>query len=114
VCRGVVAVFIRAVLGFLRARGRDVGVANGRGGAVTVNEQRVEAVHLGRRRGLLDQPRAESAPDADLEHEAGKLPADEPLQPEGADASQSLLVVEGPVAHDPRELAERIEQRIAA
>lgn len=36
VCRGVVGVFIRAVLGFLRARGRDAGVANGRGGAVAV------------------------------------------------------------------------------
>ena len=36
VCRGVVAVFVRAVLGFLRARARDGGVADGRGGAVAV------------------------------------------------------------------------------
>jgi Putative transposase/Transposase zinc-binding domain len=36
VCRGVVAVFLRAVLGFLRARARDTGVADGRGGAVAV------------------------------------------------------------------------------
>ena len=36
VCRGVVAVFVRAVLGFLHARGRDGGIANGRGGAVAV------------------------------------------------------------------------------
>ena len=36
VCRGVVAVFVRAVLGFLRARARDSGVADGRGGAVAV------------------------------------------------------------------------------
>ena len=36
VCRGVVAVFVRAVLGFLRARGCDGAVANGRGGAVAV------------------------------------------------------------------------------
>ena len=35
-CRGVVAVFVRAVLGFLRARARDDGVADGRGGAVAV------------------------------------------------------------------------------
>jgi len=31
VCRGVVAVFLRAELGFLRARARDTGVADGRG-----------------------------------------------------------------------------------
>jgi hypothetical protein len=36
VCRGVVAVFVRAVLGFLRARARWNGVADGRGGAVAV------------------------------------------------------------------------------
>ena len=35
-CRGVVAVFLRAVLGFLRARARDGGVADARGGAVAV------------------------------------------------------------------------------
>ncbi len=35
-CRGVVAVFLRAVLGFLRARARDDGVADGRGGAAAV------------------------------------------------------------------------------
>ena len=35
-CRGVVAVFLRAVLGFLRVRARDGGVADGRGGAVAV------------------------------------------------------------------------------
>ena len=36
VCRGVVAVFVRAVLGFLRARARWNGVADGRSGAVAV------------------------------------------------------------------------------
>ena len=36
VCRGVVAVFVRAVLGSLRARARDDGVTDGRGGAVAV------------------------------------------------------------------------------
>jgi len=35
-CRGVVAVFVRAVLGFLRARARWDGVADGRGGAERV------------------------------------------------------------------------------
>jgi hypothetical protein len=35
-CRGIVAVFVHAVLGFLRARARDGGVADGRGGAVAV------------------------------------------------------------------------------
>ena len=35
-CRAVVAVFLRAVFGLLRARGRDRGVADGRGGAVAV------------------------------------------------------------------------------
>jgi hypothetical protein len=32
-CREVVAVFVRAVFGLLRARARDGGVADGRGGA---------------------------------------------------------------------------------
>ena len=36
VCRGVVAVFLRAVLGLPRARACDTGVADGRGGAVAV------------------------------------------------------------------------------
>jgi hypothetical protein len=35
-CRRIVAVFLHAVLGFLRARARDGGVADGRGGAVAV------------------------------------------------------------------------------
>jgi hypothetical protein len=35
-CRAVVAVFIRAVLGFLRRRAREHGIADGRGGAVAI------------------------------------------------------------------------------
>ena len=46
VCRGVVAVFVRAVLGFLRARARDGGVADGRGGAVVVIQRFGGALNL--------------------------------------------------------------------
>jgi hypothetical protein len=46
VCRGVVAVFIRAVLGFLRAHARDGGVADGRGGAVAVIQRFGGALNL--------------------------------------------------------------------
>ena len=46
VCRGVVAVFVRTVLGFLRARARDGGVADGRGGAVAVIQRFGEALNL--------------------------------------------------------------------
>ncbi len=38
-CRAIVGVFVRAVLGSLRARARDGGVADGRGGAVAVIQQ---------------------------------------------------------------------------
>ncbi len=44
VCRGVVAVFVRAVLGCLRAR--DGGVADGRGGAVAVIQRFGGALNL--------------------------------------------------------------------
>jgi hypothetical protein len=46
VCRGVVAVFVRAVLGFLRARARDGGVPDGRGGAVVVIQRFGGALNL--------------------------------------------------------------------
>jgi hypothetical protein len=46
VCRAVVAVFLRAVLGFLRARARDSGVADGRGGAVAVIQRFGGALNL--------------------------------------------------------------------
>jgi hypothetical protein len=46
VCRGVVAVFVRAVLGCLRARARDGGVADGRGGAVAVIQRFGGALNL--------------------------------------------------------------------
>ena len=46
VCRGVVAVFVRAVLGFLRTRARDDGVADGRGGAVAVIQRFGGALNL--------------------------------------------------------------------
>src|SRR5712692_9601610 len=46
VCRGVVAVFVRATLGFLRARARDGGVADGRGGAVAVIQRFGGALNL--------------------------------------------------------------------
>ena len=45
-CRGVVAVFVSAVLGFLRARARDGGVADGRGGAVAVIQRFGGALNL--------------------------------------------------------------------
>jgi hypothetical protein len=45
-CRGVVAVFLRAVLGFLRARARDGGVADARGGAVAVIQRFGAALNL--------------------------------------------------------------------
>ena len=35
-CRAVVAVYLRTVLGFLRRRARDDGVADGRSGAVAI------------------------------------------------------------------------------
>ena len=43
-CRGVVAVFARAVLGFLRARGSSA--ADGRGGAVAVIQRFGGALNL--------------------------------------------------------------------
>ena len=46
VCRGVVAVFVRAVLGFLRARARHDGIADGRGGAVAVIQRFGGALNL--------------------------------------------------------------------
>jgi hypothetical protein len=46
VCRGVVAVFVRTVLGFLRARARDGGVDDGRGGAVAVIQRFGGALNL--------------------------------------------------------------------
>ena len=45
-CRAVVAVFLRALLGFLRARARDNGVADGRGGAVAVIQRFGGALNL--------------------------------------------------------------------
>ncbi len=45
-CRAVVAVFLRAVLGFLRARARHDGVADGRGGAVAVIQRFGGALNL--------------------------------------------------------------------
>jgi hypothetical protein len=46
VCRGVVAVFVRAVLGCLRARALDGGVLDGRGGAVAVIQRFGGALNL--------------------------------------------------------------------
>ena len=46
VCRAVVAVFLRAVLGCLRARARDGGVEDGRGGAVAVVQRFGGALNL--------------------------------------------------------------------
>ena len=46
VCRAVVAVFLRAVLGFLRARARDSRIADGRGGAVAVIQRFGGALNL--------------------------------------------------------------------
>jgi len=45
-CRRIVAVFLHAVLGFLRARARDGGVADGRGGAVAVIQRFGGALNL--------------------------------------------------------------------
>jgi hypothetical protein len=45
-CRGVVAAFVRAVLGSLRARARDGGVDDGRGGAVAVIQRFGGALNL--------------------------------------------------------------------
>ena len=45
-CRAVVAVFVRAVLGFLRARARHTGVADGRGGAVAILQRFGAALNL--------------------------------------------------------------------
>ena len=53
VCRGVVAVLLRAVLGFLRARARDGGVEDGRGGAVTVVQRFGGALNLNCRKRYL-------------------------------------------------------------
>jgi hypothetical protein len=46
VCRSVVAVFVRSVLGFLRARARDGGASDGRGGAVAVIQRFGGALNL--------------------------------------------------------------------
>jgi hypothetical protein len=53
VCRGVVAVFVRAVLGGLRARACDGGVADGRGGAVAVIQRFGGALNLNLRQRYL-------------------------------------------------------------
>jgi len=45
-CRAVVGVFMRAVLGWLRARARWHGVANGRGGAVAIIQRFGAALNL--------------------------------------------------------------------
>jgi hypothetical protein len=45
-CRAVVGVFVRAGLGFLRARARHDGVADGRGGAVAVIQRFGGALNL--------------------------------------------------------------------
>ena len=45
-CCGVVAVFVGAMLGFLRARARDGGVADGRGGVVAVIQRFGGALNL--------------------------------------------------------------------
>ena len=45
-CRGVVGMFVRAVLGFLRERARDGGVDDGRGGAVAVIQRFGGALNL--------------------------------------------------------------------
>jgi hypothetical protein len=45
-CRAVVAVFLRAVLGFLRGRARDGGVADGRGGTAAVIQRFGGALNL--------------------------------------------------------------------
>jgi len=45
-CRGVVAAFVRAVLGSLRARARDGGVDDARGGAVAVIQRFGGALNL--------------------------------------------------------------------
>jgi hypothetical protein len=45
-CRAVIRVFLRAVLGFLRARARDGGVADARGGAVAVIQRFGGALNL--------------------------------------------------------------------
>src|SRR5438093_5927138 len=45
-CRAVVGVYVRAVLGFLRARARHDGVANGRSGAVVMIQRFGGALNL--------------------------------------------------------------------
>jgi len=45
-CRAVVAVFLRAVFGVLRARARDSGIEDGRGGAVAVIQRFGGALNL--------------------------------------------------------------------
>jgi len=45
-CRGVVAVFVRAVLGWYRRQARMCGVSNGRGGAVVIVQRFGSALNL--------------------------------------------------------------------
>jgi Putative transposase len=45
-CRAVVAVYLRAVLGFLRRRAQRDGIADGRAGAVAVIQRFGEALNL--------------------------------------------------------------------
>ncbi len=45
-CRAVVAVYVRAVLGWLRSHARDHGVADGRGGAVAIVQRFGAALNL--------------------------------------------------------------------
>jgi len=45
-CRAVVGVYVRAVLGFLRHSARQAGVVNGRGGAVAIIQRFGGAVNL--------------------------------------------------------------------
>ena len=52
-CRAVVGVFVRAVLGFLRTRARLDGVTDGRGGAVAVIQRFGGALNLNCRQRYL-------------------------------------------------------------
>jgi len=45
-CRGVVGIALRAVLGFLRQQGRQAGVATGRSGAVAIVQRFGAALNL--------------------------------------------------------------------
>src|SRR6185295_3842706 len=64
----------------------------------------VEAVDLGVRGGLLDNPCAEAFPNADLEDDGRLDLFDEPVQRKGTAAPESLHVVKGARSHDGAEL----------